>query len=116
MNSAKTGGIAATIASDAFIYRYCPHYAAYFFRSHHSVVCLLQCGPGRIRTGDLRRVNAPLQLASAHAAASNPQNQLDHSPFSGHQVLAELALRFTRDELESYTERRKFGLTKYSMD
>ncbi len=72
-------------------------------------------GPGRIRTGDLRRVNAPLEVAAASIAASNPQNQLDHSPFVP-QVLSELVLPFTLDELTGYAERRKYGLSRYSTD
>ncbi|MGZ4944282.1 MAG: hypothetical protein ACXV6K_08400, partial [Halobacteriota archaeon] len=32
------------------------------------------------------------------------------------QVLSELALPFTKEELTSYTERRKYGLSKYSVD
>src|SRR5665647_1863735 len=49
--------------------------------------------------------------------ASNPHhNQLDHKPaVLEHQVLSELALPFTKEELVDYAERRKYGLAKYSI-
>ncbi len=64
--------------------------------------------------------------------ASQSRNQLDHEPALSYgkdqafksseptvlvpQVLSELALPFTLDELLSYAERRKFGLSTYSID
>ncbi|MGZ4881761.1 MAG: hypothetical protein ACXV7G_11980 [Halobacteriota archaeon] len=50
------------------------------------------------------------------ADASRPRNQLDQSPPLGHQALPELELPFTLDELADYAERRKYGLTHYSVD
>ncbi|MGZ4861933.1 MAG: hypothetical protein ACXV2E_04015 [Halobacteriota archaeon] len=47
---------------------------------------------------------------------SRPRNQLDHAPSLGHQALSELELPFTLDELTDYAERRKYGLTHYSVD
>ncbi len=67
--------------------------------------------------------------------ASQSRNQLDHelalscgfrydkdqafepsSPILVPQVLSELALPFTHDELAGYAERRRYGLSEYSVD
>jgi integrase len=74
-------------------------------------------GLGRIRTGDLRHVKTPFMAPSAVPNPPTPQyNRLDHEPFLVPQVLSDLALQFTLDDLTTYVERRKYGLSKYSID
>ncbi len=74
-------------------------------------------GLDRIRTGDLRRVKAPSMAPSASRIPSNHlHNHLDHEPFLAPQVLSELELPFNKEELIYYTERRKLGLSEYSVD
>ena|GEM_PF-3035803 len=60
---------------------------------------------------------APLTACSAVPNPSNPHyNRLDHEPFLVPHVLSELALPFTLDDLTTYAERRKYGLSTYSVD
>ena len=74
-------------------------------------------GLGRIRTGDLRHVKTPFMAPSAVPNPPTPQyNRLDHEPFFIPQVLSDLALQFTLDDLTTYVERRKYGLSKYSIN
>ncbi len=82
-------------------------------------------GLDRIRTGDLRRVNSPFNAL----AGPFPQSEVYDHIFSNpaytniqkyqnlaNKGLAELELPFTKDELRSYTNARKLGLTKKSED
>ncbi|MGZ7194400.1 MAG: hypothetical protein ACXVIZ_10925 [Halobacteriota archaeon] len=68
-------------------------------------------GPGRIRTGDLRRVKAP------SAPPPGVVTSLDHSPQNSSNVsLSTLELSFDFEELRDYVERRKCGLSEHSVD
>ncbi|MGZ4949215.1 MAG: hypothetical protein ACXV5D_09265 [Halobacteriota archaeon] len=71
-------------------------------------------GLGRIRIGGLRRVKA---MCFADLRSTHCPNQHDHSPAPNTpRVLSDLVLLFTLDELTSYAERRKYGLSTYSVD
>jgi len=76
------------------------------------------CKKKRWARGDSNARPSPCKGSHCLFSASNRStpchNQLDHSPFAP-QVLSELALPFTLDELKGYAERRKYGLTKYSI-
>ncbi|MGZ7166648.1 MAG: hypothetical protein ACXVIL_11190 [Halobacteriota archaeon] len=80
-------------------------------------------GPGRIRTGDLRRVKATIgeRIAPSQSfvdlRSTRCPNHLDHSPCHSSNIsLSTLQLTFIWDELQDYVERRKFGLTDHSVD
>ncbi|MFZ0011285.1 MAG: hypothetical protein WAL97_05200 [Halobacteriota archaeon] len=60
-------------------------------------------------------MKAPTACSAVQIPPSHLHNRLDHSPFAP-QVLSELALPFTQEELLSYAERRKYGLSEYSVD
>ncbi|MGZ4942465.1 MAG: hypothetical protein ACXV5P_09265 [Halobacteriota archaeon] len=62
----------------------------------------------------------PVRSFSCHGYQyQHNKNQAFESPSStvlASQVLSELALPFTKEELTGYAERRKYGLSKYSVD
>jgi len=62
-------------------------------------------------------VKAPTLGSAVRIPPSPSHNHLDHEKFSlAPQVLSELALPFRQEELISYAERRKYGLSEYSID
>ncbi|MGZ4938602.1 MAG: hypothetical protein ACXV44_07905, partial [Halobacteriota archaeon] len=62
----------------------------------------------------------PARSFSCHGYGyQHDKNQAFESPSPtvlAPQVLSELALPFTQEELTGYAERRKYGLSKYSVD
>jgi len=82
-------------------------------------------GLGAIRTPDLRRVNSPsndltgpfLQSETYNGVFSNQvYTNIQNYHNTANKGLAELELPFTKNELRSYTNARKLGLTKKSED
>jgi hypothetical protein len=69
--------------------------------------------------GDVQRASLVSFASSTSSSPRSTRCPPQHNHLPAHyrpQVLSDLVLSFTLDELTSYTERRKYGLSKYSVD